>query len=76
MTCFQCLNTCPEGTYGIDCKEKCQCENGAKCSNINGTCICSNGWKGKHCNIRTCPDGYYGPKCENACQCDTKNTDM
>lgn len=59
----QCLDTCAEGKYGLNCESNCTCENGATCSPVNGSCICAPGWKGELCNERACPDGSYGPGC-------------
>lgn len=70
------MDVCPDGTFGINCQEKCVCENGAKCSSTNGACICTNGWKGKLCNTRACPEDLWGPKCQHPCQCNKENSEM
>lgn len=38
-----CSELCPEGTFGEDCAQKCNCKNGAKCSTENGRCNCTAG---------------------------------
>lgn len=35
---------CELGIYGVGCKEKCRCVNGALCDYIGGGCICDKGW--------------------------------
>lgn len=40
---------CPEGSWGINCKNKCTCENGATCDTVTGECLCRDGWYGPHC---------------------------
>ena len=41
-----CANPCPYGSYGLECKEKCDCYNGAFCDHINGRCKCLPGFQG------------------------------
>jgi len=41
-----CENKCPEGTYGLYCKESCRCQHGAKCHHVTGECICKPGYQG------------------------------
>jgi hypothetical protein len=38
-----CSELCPEGTFGEDCAQRCNCKNGAKCSSENGRCNCTAG---------------------------------
>lgn len=38
-----CSELCPEGTFGEDCAQKCNCKNSAKCSSENGRCNCTAG---------------------------------
>lgn len=73
---LQCLDVCPEGTYGLNCQQKCACQNGAKCIPKDGSCLCSKGWRGKNCTKRVCPDWLFGPNCDQACQCEKANTEM
>lgn len=63
-----CNVTCPEGTYGEDCSNKCQCNNGAKCSPESGMCLCLAGWRGQQCDL-PCEKSYYGKNCKHECQC-------
>ncbi|KAH3843798.1 hypothetical protein DPMN_117329 [Dreissena polymorpha] len=37
-----------------------------KCSNVDGTCTCKDGWTGPRCED-PCAIGYYGPKCATPC---------
>lgn len=48
---FDCKNKCPSGKYGPNCKLNCLCENGAKCSHLNGQCNCTPGWTGSLCTF-------------------------
>ena len=41
-----CANPCPPGTYGVHCKERCDCYNGALCDHVNGKCRCLPGFEG------------------------------
>ena len=41
---------CPEGFYGDDCTEECECQNGASCDDNTGQCNCTEGWTGEPCN--------------------------
>jgi hypothetical protein len=38
-----CSELCPQGTFGEDCAQSCNCKNGAKCSSENGRCNCTAG---------------------------------
>lgn len=40
---FRCDQKCAPGFYGIDCKLKCNCMNGAECNFQYGTCDCTAG---------------------------------
>ena len=44
---------CVLGFYGSGCNETCECQNGAQCDPVYGSCNCT--------------DGYVGSLCENAC---------
>uniref|UniRef100_A0A8D8M538 Multiple epidermal growth factor-like domains protein 10 n=1 Tax=Cacopsylla melanoneura TaxID=428564 RepID=A0A8D8M538_9HEMI len=67
-----CSTPCPAGYYGVDCKQKCQCQNGAMCRSTDGECECSEGWMGTLCT-RVCPPNKYGPHCMKECQCTEPN---
>ncbi|XP_060576205.1 fibrillin-2-like [Ruditapes philippinarum] len=70
--------------FGEGCKHKCSCNttNTNKCDNVNGRCICHQGWEGKYCekdkdectsNSDICPENS---KCENSvgsysCKCNS-----
>lgn len=73
---LQCLQSCPEGKFGANCSYNCTCMNGATCDPVNGTCTCTQGWKGRNCSTRACSDGLFGPQCSSVCQCNVDNTDM
>ena len=42
-----CANPCPPGTYGVDCKNRCDCYNGALCDHVSGQCHCLPGFQGE-----------------------------
>ncbi|XP_062523621.1 multiple epidermal growth factor-like domains protein 11 [Corticium candelabrum] len=67
-----CEYQCPDGRYGRDCKDTCQCKNGALCSHINGSCTCAAGYRGRLCDS-LCAPGYYGVGCQK-CNCPTKTS--
>ncbi|PIO38151.1 hypothetical protein AB205_0180310, partial [Aquarana catesbeiana] len=69
-----CQEECPIGTYGYQCAERCDCQNGAKCYHINGACLCEPGFKGILCEERVCAEGLYGLKCNKNCPCNLTNT--
>ncbi|XP_077996753.1 uncharacterized protein LOC144450061 [Glandiceps talaboti] len=76
---------CENGFYGENCKHICSCENGGKCSNVDGSCQCLDGYYDnkcqKSCNCDNdakcnavdgscvCQSGYYGSLCESKCTC-------
>ena len=43
---------CPDGFYGEDCGEKCECENKGQCDHQTGRCTCTPGWRGRTCTKR------------------------
>ncbi|XP_033096486.1 multiple epidermal growth factor-like domains protein 11 [Anneissia japonica] len=57
---------CPENTFGLGCRGECQCQSGATCSPLDGSCVCPAGWTGTYCE-RTCPEGFYGDGCMHSC---------
>lgn len=59
---------CPENKWGEDCKEQCQCGNGAACDPMDGTCLCKKGWQGRHCS-QECDPNRYGDNCSETCRC-------
>ena len=58
---------CPENKWGPNCRNSCPCLNGAKCDPVNGSCTCTRGWKGFHCDL-PCPKGSYGLGCQQKCK--------
>ncbi|KAK4820737.1 hypothetical protein QYF61_004418, partial [Mycteria americana] len=70
----RCQEECPIGTYGFQCTQRCDCQNGAKCYHVNGACMCDPGFKGIYCQERMCPEGFYGLKCNKRCPCNITNT--
>lgn len=37
-----------DGTYGLDCKERCDCSHADGCHHSTGHCHCLAGWTGKY----------------------------
>ena len=54
--------------YGLGCLELCECLNDAYCNPINGSCSCTPGWLGTHCDM-PCLEGYFGNGCTHICTC-------
>ncbi|XP_035781699.1 abnormal pharyngeal pumping eat-20-like [Anopheles albimanus] len=67
-----CLQRCKNGTWGVNCKNRCHCQNQSLCDTKNGHCRCVDGWMGKHCET-PCPDGFYGTMCGARCDCKTRH---
>ncbi|XP_055340790.1 protein draper-like [Paramacrobiotus metropolitanus] len=63
-----CNQTCPNGQWGAQCQNTCQCRHNATCDPANGQCNCPDGWQGLHCD-QPCPFGRYGKMCAQACRC-------
>ena len=36
-----------EGSFGLDCRERCDCVNAAGCDPVTGLCRCLAGWTGE-----------------------------
>ena len=66
FTGYYCIDPCPEGTWGPQCRNKCHCRKGA-CHHVTGDCVCPGGWTGASCEV-PCADGSYGPDCEHRAQ--------
>ncbi|XP_043790676.1 uncharacterized protein LOC122713912 isoform X1 [Apis laboriosa] len=68
-----CKSVCPRGTWGIQCKEKCNCTEDVPCNPVSGHCICPPGLRGQMCN-ESCPGDHWGPGCAFPCNCkDSRN---
>ncbi|XP_071942934.1 uncharacterized protein [Antedon mediterranea] len=74
-----CYEECPENMFGLNCLGNCECQNGATCNPINGSCTCPDGYTGEFCE-RTCTEGLYGggclltcPDCHTDSYCDHTN---
>ena len=52
------LLECPDGFYGQDCMDVCDCENG-DCHFITGFCNCSIGYMGVACDMSTSQARYF-----------------
>ncbi|RMB92391.1 hypothetical protein DUI87_31192 [Hirundo rustica rustica] len=63
-----CGQPCPEGRYGKNCSQECQCHNGGTCDSATGHCHCSPGYAGERCQDE-CPVGSYGLHCAETCKC-------
>ncbi|XP_076629946.1 uncharacterized protein LOC143346079 isoform X1 [Colletes latitarsis] len=63
-----CTTVCPAGTWGSQCKEKCDCPEDVPCNSANGRCACPPGLHGPTCD-QTCPDDLWSPECEFPCDC-------
>uniref|UniRef100_A0A8D2M6L8 Multiple EGF-like-domains 6 n=1 Tax=Zonotrichia albicollis TaxID=44394 RepID=A0A8D2M6L8_ZONAL len=63
-----CNQTCPAGTFGINCSQSCRCQNGGTCDPANGSCRCPPGVAGELCQDG-CPKGFYGKHCRKKCNC-------
>ena len=50
-----CSKNCTNGTYGLNCRGICFCQNGASCDPVDGTCDCRDGFQGDKCqnNVTT-----------------------
>ncbi|XP_066491892.1 scavenger receptor class F member 1 [Tiliqua scincoides] len=63
-----CTDTCPAGTYGLQCRYRCgHCKHQQACFPVDGSCLaCEPGWNGTHCN-QSCPLGLHGENCTQPC---------
>lgn len=59
---------CPEGRFGVQCMEMCECQNGARCNPSDGKCVCPGGFYGEDCG-QLCPSGFFGENCDKPCDC-------
>ncbi|XP_062602860.1 multiple epidermal growth factor-like domains protein 10 [Saccostrea cucullata] len=61
---------CPEGTFGINCKQNCNehCSIPYRCNRGTGECEggCQPGWEGLRCES-ACTENNYGKNCSYAC---------
>ncbi|XP_015435597.1 PREDICTED: uncharacterized protein LOC107191145 [Dufourea novaeangliae] len=63
-----CATVCTRGTWGSQCKEKCDCVEDVACDPVNGHCLCPPGSRGRRCN-ESCPEDRWGPECVFPCDC-------
>lgn len=56
---------CPDGFYGLECRQACDCLNGAHCDPVTGQCQCPPGWTGPRCaqGRCLCPGYVSVPRC-------------
>jgi hypothetical protein len=64
-----CLTVCPQGLWGIECKEVCMCSGRGTCHASSGVCNCTSGYIGGLCQQK-CPIGHYGYQCLQECRCE------
>ncbi|XP_076650885.1 uncharacterized protein LOC143357990 [Halictus rubicundus] len=69
-----CATVCEEGTWGPECKEKCNCAVKVHCDPVNGQCGCPAGLRGRTCN-ESCAEGRWGPRCAFPCDCGDNRCD-
>lgn len=60
---------CPPNLWGINCENKCQCENNGTCEPYTGKCECQKGYIGELCG-ETCKPDFYGVNCSEVCRCE------
>ena len=42
---------CYTGSYGVNCREVKECQNGGVTNPVTGECQCNLGWTGEHCQF-------------------------
>ena len=47
---FLSLIVCPEGRFGFNCDQVCDCAEGIKCDVMSGACVCADGRTGRRCD--------------------------
>ena len=50
---------CPQGLWGEECAESCDCSGRGTCSAHDGSCDCDPGWTGLSCQEGTCTYIFY-----------------
>jgi len=66
-----CNSICPEGTFGLDCAQKCDCypsNNTQLCHHVTGDCMCQPNFRGVQCETY-CPKGSVDSACNGLCNC-------
>ncbi|GFN73673.1 multiple epidermal growth factor-like domains 10 [Plakobranchus ocellatus] len=61
-------HTCPDGKFGLECENTCNCAKEESCFIHSGGCPsgCRVGYKGENC-FDVCPSGTYGKDCKKKC---------
>ena len=71
---------CADAFTSAGCREDCDaetlCNKNGRCRGLDGSCVCDEGWTGKHCNISAatrsaCPSGTAGTGCREDCDAET-----
>ncbi|KAJ8682438.1 hypothetical protein QAD02_018230, partial [Eretmocerus hayati] len=65
-----CASECPQGRWGLNCENKCNCLRDVRCNPVDGHCECPPGWMGSRCE-RKCPEGQWGRGCNSPCMCES-----
>ncbi|KAJ8311560.1 hypothetical protein KUTeg_010915 [Tegillarca granosa] len=58
-TGLDCNSPCSNYTFGMNCTEKCKCQNGAYCNFVTGTCTCASGYTGDICADKCPTKSFY-----------------
>ncbi|XP_054721383.1 protein draper-like [Uloborus diversus] len=68
-----CGQKCPQGRFGHNCTQECDCHQATGCNASTGDCECLAGFTGKKCDEQ-CQAGYFGENCSQVCNCNQLTT--